>query len=455
MKIAIVGGGLSGCLMAIRLLKECKHRLSIYIIEKEKENFARGVAYAQSSSLHPLNVRAGNMSLFPEDPDHFFNWLTAHAGEYHFQSPPDKKQFIHRKIFGDYLHQAIDTALKHCSAHEVKIVYDKIINIEKDDSGYVLNGEKENLITDAIIIATGNFPPSDPPFITQSIVQSRKYESYPWKTGWLNSIKPDEKILFIGSGLTMIDQVLSLHDKKHQGKIYSLSRNGRLPHAHIADPPLVLNETEVMKHATSSLQLFKWIRSIITQENNIYRIIDGLRPYVQKIWQQWPLTEKQRFMRHLRPLWEVYRHRIPAESARILKQFEDKGQFTLFGGRIKHIHLVNGTLEVTFLEKKTRDLKTFTVDKIVNCSGPEVGYRKINDPFFMNLFMKGFACTDEMQMGLKINNDFQLINIEGTKTENIFTLGSLCKGTLWESTAVPDIREQAKKISAHISAMIN
>jgi uncharacterized NAD(P)/FAD-binding protein YdhS len=46
-------------------------------------------------------------------------------------------------------------------------------------------------------------------------------------------------------------------------------------------------------------------------------VIDGLRPQVQALWQALPLQEKRRFLRHLRPYWEVHRHRAapPVMSA--------------------------------------------------------------------------------------------------------------------------------------------
>src|ERR1700689_3227283 len=67
MVIGIIGGGLSGALVAIQLLRKATAPLRVVLIEPRAE-VGRGIAYSTSSPSHLLNVRAGNMSIFPEEP---------------------------------------------------------------------------------------------------------------------------------------------------------------------------------------------------------------------------------------------------------------------------------------------------------------------------------------------------------------------------------------------------
>jgi uncharacterized NAD(P)/FAD-binding protein YdhS len=70
--IAIIGGGFSGSLVAVNLLHSATMPLSIKLIERSAE-VGRGLAYGTQVDSHLLNVPAGQMSAFPNEPTHFLN----------------------------------------------------------------------------------------------------------------------------------------------------------------------------------------------------------------------------------------------------------------------------------------------------------------------------------------------------------------------------------------------
>ncbi|MDR3461341.1 MAG: FAD/NAD(P)-binding protein, partial [Beijerinckiaceae bacterium] len=72
MKIAVAGAGFSGSLVALHILRS-NPSATVILIERAAE-FGRGLAYGTCDPKHLLNVRASNMSAFPEDPDHFIKW---------------------------------------------------------------------------------------------------------------------------------------------------------------------------------------------------------------------------------------------------------------------------------------------------------------------------------------------------------------------------------------------
>jgi uncharacterized NAD(P)/FAD-binding protein YdhS len=72
--VVIVGGGASGTLAAIHLLHAASGPLMIVLIEREGAVGA-GAAFAATQDFHLLNVPAGRMSAFADDPDHFVRWL--------------------------------------------------------------------------------------------------------------------------------------------------------------------------------------------------------------------------------------------------------------------------------------------------------------------------------------------------------------------------------------------
>ena len=76
--VIIVGGGASGVLLAYQLLQQAHSNVRVTLIEKRPE-VGRGLAYHTGNADHLLNVRAANMSALPEDPDHFWRWLSSNC----------------------------------------------------------------------------------------------------------------------------------------------------------------------------------------------------------------------------------------------------------------------------------------------------------------------------------------------------------------------------------------
>jgi uncharacterized NAD(P)/FAD-binding protein YdhS len=70
--IAVIGGGASGTLTALHLLRAgVDGDPRVVVFEAEAGRRHRGVAYGTTDPRHLLNVRAQVMSAFPEEPGHF------------------------------------------------------------------------------------------------------------------------------------------------------------------------------------------------------------------------------------------------------------------------------------------------------------------------------------------------------------------------------------------------
>src|SRR5881398_3396293 len=89
--VAIVGGGFSGTILAAQL---ARRGIDSVLIEGSGR-IGRGVAYSTDEAAHVLNVRASNMSAWPDDPNHFARFVEGNGGE-----PTD---FAERRLFGSYL----------------------------------------------------------------------------------------------------------------------------------------------------------------------------------------------------------------------------------------------------------------------------------------------------------------------------------------------------------------
>lgn len=450
-KIAIVGAGFSGTMVAVQLLRQAKQPLTVYLIEANQRQVGRGVAYGTDQDCHLLNVPAANMSAFPDEPTHFFDWAKAKESELlksNWVTEVIPASFLPRRVYGDYLVDVLDKARQFAPANnrlERKI--DKVVKIiiQAGQVGLdLLSGG--TLQVQKVVLAIGNFPPGDPWVKNSDFYQSGRYFSNPWQSGLLAKLLNTQSCLLVGSGLTMVDWAIALMEAGYQGQIHSISRRGLSPQAHRpcpkAEPSLAIATSRSVHSGLRQL------RQLIRESGCDWRVVvDALRPASQTWWVSLPLLEQQRFLRHLRTYWDCHRHRLAPEIARRLDGIVGSGQLRQYVGRILEFHESSQGVEILIRKRGQAGLQTLNVDAVVNCSGSESDYRKLGCPLVKDLLDKQLARPDALALGLDVTGEGALIDGYGVASKQLFTLGPPQKGHFWETTAVPEIRGQAEKLA--------
>ncbi len=451
--IAVIGAGFSGTMVAVQLLRQAKHPLTIYLIEPNQRQVGRGVAYCADQDCHLLNVPAFNMSAFPDDLGHFFNWAKARESEL-LKNPWVKEvlptSFLPRRIYGDYLVTLLDEAERSApTTMRLERKIDKVVAVQVESGDVALNLLAGGILrVQKVVLAIGNFPPGDPWVKDPSFYQhGHRYFSNPWNSGLLPALLKTQSCLLIGSGLTMVDWAISLREAGYQGQIYSISRHGLSPQPHRSYQqgalPIVVLEPLSAKRGLQQL------RQHIRESGDDWRaVVDALRPTSQTLWTNLPLLEQQRFLRHLRTYWDCHRHRLAPEIAGRLDDMLNSGQLHQYVGRILSYYETGQGVDVLFRPRGQADTKAISVDAVVNCSGSEGNYRKLECPLVKSLLMQQLACPDSLALGLGVSLDGALIDAQGIASTCLFTLGPPQKGQFWETTAVPEIRGQAEKLAS-------
>lgn len=201
--IGIIGGGLSGTLMCLSLLRQQQQAFTLVLFEKQPQQLNKGVAYSSQLSCQLLNVAVKDMSPFEEDPLHFWNWLGSHEQAY---QPND---FVPRSLYGKYLKQVFQQSLQQ-TFHSIQIIEEEAISVSQENTTYVVSTPFQKVEVDQLVLCTGNFPPGEITHVSPSVLQDPRYIHNPWNGFNLEQTEPNEMICIIGSGLTMVDQVLSL-----------------------------------------------------------------------------------------------------------------------------------------------------------------------------------------------------------------------------------------------------
>jgi len=459
--IAIVGGGFCGALTLAQLCRQSSIPLSIRLINKENPA-GRGIAFSSYNASHLLNVAAAKMSAFPDDPGHFVKWVCDKPAYQQFHLENLGELFLPRVIYGHYLEELLEYQLKNLPAWiDVSIVSDEVIDITCTDKGnevFLKNGSP--FLADKVILATGNFVPANPSIVNKSFYEKGKaYFPDPWKENAVSDAAGCKHILIIGTGLTMVDNVLSLIEKGFEGKITAVSTKGFFPLSHKKTAPYtaMLPEMNASFPLVRLYHIFKkHIREVLAGGVTGEVVVDAVRPLTQEIWINLSLKEKKSFMQHLRHLWGVARHRLPADIHQRMTELMKQGKLEIVAGRLYDMEQVNGSLIKAGIRlRRSGELLHLEADRVINCTGPQMDIRKIDNDLIRNLISRGLLCPDEMYLGMQAFPDGTLVNAEAVPSNVLFTLGSNLKGILWESTAVPELRVQAKNLARMIISQLS
>jgi len=445
MTIAIIGGGFTGATMAAQLLRHAAHPLTVVVIERAQTR-GRGVAYSTMQGWHLLNVPAGDMSALADDRNHLLRWAQAH-----FDSRVGPDSFLPRRVYGQYIESLLrETAGSRPSALEWKC--DQAMSVVRSGNRAEIglhSGEK--IVADKVILALGNFPPSNPPLPGRP-PNSPRYVPVAWSAAALEGVENENNILLIGSGLTSVDLAVALRAREFRGTIHILSRRGLLPHKHAAAKkwPAFWNA----QSPRTALGLLRLVRKQVEQAHeqgyDWRAVIDSLRPFTQQIWQSLPKNEKLRFLRHARPYWEVHRHRIAPEIGGLIGYQLLNHHIRPHAGRITSYQEDNHGVEVTYRERKSGKEQTLRAERVINCTGPETDFRRLDNPLVSSLLNHHLARPDGLFLGLDVSDQGALIDTNGTPSDFLYTVGPPRKGSLWETTAVPEIRDEVAALVEHL-----
>ncbi len=449
--VVIIGGGFSGTLVATHLMKKSVNEpLQVILIERAPK-FARGFAYSTNSPLHLLNVPAGKMSAIPNDPEHFLRWVQNRDLNLHSSS------FVSRMLYGEYLESVLHEAeANKAPSTNFKRLNDEAVSIDVDSNTKKAKITLESGIqipADKIVLSVGNYLPRNPNVKQMSFYTSQRYIRDPWSGNALSMIAPDDSILLIGTGLTMIDKAIELKCRGHRGIIHAISRHGLMPQPHKLDIKPLDIKFDFDGYPITVRKLTQVIREKIKyaiENGSDWRLVfDSLRPHIQKLWSQLTVSEKKRFFRHLRPYWDIHRHRMPQEVSKVIGSLIESKQLVIHKGRIKNYEENEESVNV-FIQKAKGETEVIKVARVVNCTGSELDFCQIQDPLIVNLLELGLITPDKLSLGLEADVSGALKDANGNISEILYTLGPPLKGQLWETTAVPEIREQAFSLSGEV-----
>lgn len=433
--IAIVGGGFSGTLLAINLLR---YGVKVALVERDGAMLAKGLAFGTRRPEHLLNVRASNMSAFPDDAGHFVRWMGFTAGD-------EVNRFVPRLSYGQYLHELLVDALAKAGAR-AEVHQDEALGARFADDRIVLSLKSgTQLECRVLVLALGNFPPSVHPALAG--LPPEVLVADPWRQRPPGDYARVEDVLLLGTGLTAIDGILSLEQAGYRGRYTALSRRGLKPHSHALSGPVVEPVTEpeysgsrLVRHVRQRAEAIGWRGAV-----------DELRPHTQHLWRRQTAQAQRSFLCHLRPYWDVHRHRLAPEAGERIAALEAQGRLRFVAGNLLRSEAEEGGARLTWRPRGTRGEESLKAGLVVSCTGPQGDLRRAKDPLVQDLLAQQRIRPDVHRLGLDVLHTGHVRGDDGAAQDDLFAVGPMTKGEAWEIVAVPDIRRQVLQLAQYLA----
>jgi uncharacterized NAD(P)/FAD-binding protein YdhS len=442
--VTIIGGGFSGLMTLYHLVKTCGSGSHFAIIDPE-ENLGYGLAYRTVNPRHLLNVPAGNMSALPDEPDHFIKWLQSGAG--HKASTAigigrtwHAVDYAPRCLYARYLGEIRQKTLQEAEVKGVRLNHfrQKAMDIERSPSDGLYRLELDNgqfLQSKAIVLATGNMSADDTNKKVSGLI------SDPWRYDHASMHNESGPVGIIGTGLTMVDTMLSLREAGFTGKILVVSRRGLLPKVHNDTSAAYNAALSLPDHAPEKLVLLMQAlrgeaKSCLSKKITWQHAFDRWKPHVTVLWRKLDTNDRNRFLRRLFTLWNVHRHRMAPEIGALIDNELATGKLEILKGGVKVAPKQDGfTLTV-------RD-KQHNAKKIFDCRGVCHDISLSGNKLISALHRKGLIQKHETGWGIKTAGDLRVLPLG--RDGSFLAIGPLLIGEYLETTAVPELRQQAQE----------
>jgi uncharacterized NAD(P)/FAD-binding protein YdhS len=446
--VAIVGAGFSGVMSAVHLLRGQGARPVRVLMINRSGAMARGVAYGTNSPAHLLNVPAGRMSAFPDDPGHFLRFVQSR------DPAAAASTFVRRSLYGEYLEQLLTEAAA-AQPEALSQIVAEVRGVEPDRAwANIVTVEGARFTVDRVVLAVGHYPPAHPHGLPQPFLASPFYIRDPWSRGALEGIPAEQPALLVGTGLTTLDVALDLHRRGLPGAI-AVSRRGLLARSHDprVPPPEPRHRPPRIEEETTAAGYAEAVRThirAVAPEGDWRQVIDSLRPITPKLWQQLATRERDRFMRHLRPFWDVHRHRAAPETGAAVSRLIETGWLKLLAGRFVTAEATPGRAIVSVRPRGGGEVQRYSVGAVVNCTGPATDVRTAGDRLLNELFHRGQARPDPLGLGIDVAADGAVLSSSGIPSHVLYYVGPLLRARDGEGTAVPELRIHAANLAKRL-----
>lgn len=391
-KVAIVGMGVAG-VSALRewTRKKQKNPAIELTTFGDAETFGRGMPFQKEDELLILNQPADLATIIPEKKLDFVDWLEQKQGE-----EDARLGYYPRSVFGDYLTDRMNGWLKESQA---KVVWEKVQRIERlANEQFRLTSASHQEDFDLVHLCIGIPPYQDhynllghPNFVIHPFPVERK----------LSKIPNGAKVGVLGTGLTSIDILRYLHERRPDVQLSFYSHSGRFKTARgetIDYDYQYFTEENILKTKEENQGFipletyFDWFHKELAHQgvyldSNWFKqafgskeqlrinlsdthvigvvqtLILGLDSILTEMWMALTESDKATFLEQYHDAWDKVRGSFPVESGELLLRLWEAEDIQVFSD-VYAIDSQEGNFTICLEEQENQ-----SVDYLINAAG--------------------------------------------------------------------------------------
>lgn len=459
-RIAIVGGGFSGAVTAVQLVRKLPGPATIHVIEP-RPALGCGVAYSATDPDHRINVPASRMTVIAEEPGAFEAWMRETDT---LASDPsaiwhDGSAFPQRAVFGRYVSELVAKAASArpdvALSHHPSIV----IDIAARAGGFLLRlADGAALPVDVAVLAVSHPPPALPPALSAAQAAGAPLIADPWQHRALDVIPADARVVVVGTGLTMADTVSTLARRGHRGPIVAVSRRGLLSRGHAFKNVVARDWFATASPPRTAREACRTVRAQVSAAAAAGQpwqaVFDDIRAHAPRLWAALSETERSRLVRHVRPFWDVHRFRVAPQAEAAIAALRAAGQLTIRAASLRGADWDGTQLHVHVHPRgaPASELVTIDADVAVIVTGPAHAGVISTNPALTALARAGLVRPDSLGLGLDVDERGLAIGRDGTVHGHLFVAGPLARARVGELMGLPQVSEHAALVAEMVSA---
>jgi uncharacterized NAD(P)/FAD-binding protein YdhS len=454
-QVVIVGGGFSGAAVAWHLARAGTREIAITVVEP-RSRLGAGLAYGTDDPSHRINVPAAKMSLDPGDPGHFVRWVEAREA---VRDDPDAigpggQLFPRRSVFGAYVGEQLDPLI---AAGVVRHVRGRAVDVTPSGQRLAVALEGgETVVADLLVLAVGHTEPQAPAGYAEALRGHPRFIANPWAREAFAPLRPDDRVLVVGTGLTMADVLASLDAVGHRGPITAISRRGLASRGHGPAGSAFGDFSSTPAH--TSLALLRRIRRTINEAAEADRpwqhVLDAVREQGFAIWSALPHEERRRLLRHLRPYWDSHRFRVAPQVAETIARRLRAGTLAIRAALTRDVVRDGDSIHIDLQDRWSGATTRRTMDAVILATGPAAGRLFERLPVLDSLQRLGVIRPDALRLGIDTDRKGRAVGASGDPDPRILVAGPLARATFGELMGLPEVAIHAVRVADAVRAAL-
>ncbi len=122
----------------------------------------------------------------------------------------------------------------------------------------------------------------------------------------------------------------------------------------------------------------------------------------------------------------------------------------IVAARVLRVRTEGDRLALDLRRRGRAHVDTLHAQRLLRATGIDGPLQRGADPLIDGLIAQKLVRAHPLGLGLDVDEHNRVLDVGGSVVPGLFALGALARGLLWETTAIPELRQRAAVVAAAI-----